>query len=92
MSFTSHSIDDNGFPLSSGASADYGFDEMIYFLLGQNPPTQNELNNLAKRYKQIIDTTTNSRELLHKNYKNKTLKELLGDGFEWVKTTNDLPM
>lgn len=92
MSYTSYNLSDNGHPQSNGASADYGFDKMIYFFLGEKTPTENNIENLSTRYKEIIGSIDDSRMVLHKNYIDRTLKTLLGNGFEWVRTTNDLTM
>ena len=93
MSFTSTSLRKsltNETPLPLSQQSDYGFDINIYMMLEEKLPTQNEFDKLKERLKVVITQQTD--EQLHRAYLDKTYRTLLGEGFEWVRTTKDFPM
>ena len=90
MGFTSSSLRNsltNETPLTLGAQSDYGFDINVYMILMLPIPSQLDFDKLIKRLKIVITQQTD--EQLHQAYLDKTYRTLLGEGFEWVKTTID---
>jgi len=93
MGFTSTSLRKcftDGTQLTRGARGDYGFDIMIYKFLMVTEPSQSDFDKLAQRLKVVILEQTD--EQLHQSYLDKKYRELLGEGFEWVRTTKDFDM
>jgi hypothetical protein len=90
MGFTSSSLRNsltNETTLTLGAQSDYGFDINVYMILMLPIPSQLDFDKLIKRLKIVITQQTD--EQLHQAYLDKTYRILLGEGFEWVKTTID---
>ena len=93
MSFTSTSLRNsltNETQLTLGAQGDYGFDINVYMMLKEKIPSQNEFDKLKDRLKVVITQQTD--EQLHQAYLDKTYRTLLGEGFDWVRTTKDFLM
>ena len=78
--------------LTPAALADYGFDCTIYEILQLTPPTPEMKNALFDRYTEIVASlgTEVAEEELHKAFKENSLPKMLGQKFEWVRTTNEI--
>ena len=93
MSFTSTSLRKsltNEIPLTLKEQGDYGFDINVYMRLIEKLPSQTQFDKLKERLKVVITQQTD--EQLHWAYLDKTYRDLLGEGFEWVRTIRDFPM
>lgn len=76
--------------LSPGARADYGFDNTVYILAQQRPPTEEQFHSLWNKYQELILEKGKPLfiETLHNNIKN--LPDILGEDFQWVCNTSNL--
>jgi hypothetical protein len=93
MGFTSTSLRKSlteGTPFTSGVLGYYGFDINVYMILMLSIPSQLDFDKLIKRLKIVITQQTD--EQLHQAYLDKTYRVLLGEGFEWVRTTKYFPI
>lgn len=93
MSFTSSSLRKSltkETSLTPGAQSDYGFDINVYMILILPIPSQLDFDKLIERLKIVIKQQTD--EQLHQACLDKIYRTLLGEGFEWVRTTRDFPM
>jgi hypothetical protein len=74
-----------------GTSADYGFDLMIYTLCGAPQPSKMLLDALLSRVTIICAKEEMTPEKMHFDYfMTKKYRELLGHGYEWVRTSKDM--
>ena len=80
-------VRDQSTRLTRGASFDYGFDPMIYVFHRSTAPTDEQLQLLFGRYAELIQDVDDvaAQQLLHTALLEKTLGQLLGDGFEWMR-------
>lgn len=86
MPYSSFNLDPNtGYPKTLSASSDYGFDNNIYILCNESIPNNEQLKNLANRYKELL-LTMEPKEL-HNHYINKNLHNILGENFKWTRFT-----
>lgn len=81
--------------MTEETKSDYGFNSNIYIMCNNSIPTAEQYNLLYDRYKTIFQTIQNPEKTLHEiirsnNLASKELRNILGDGFEWVFITNDL--
>jgi hypothetical protein len=79
-------------PPTRASNADYGFDPVIYKLLDQTSPCEEQKKQLFITYKFFLKNINNSKNLLHQAYLQKNIPELLkeyGD-FSWIRTTEHL--
>ncbi len=78
-----------GGQMTRGAAADYGFDAMIYRFVGKSLPSNAQINSLTLRLSDILKDS-DGVDKLHNAVVNKTLRDLLGSNFDWVRTNSDL--
>lgn len=78
-----------GNKLSHASRVDYGLDPCWYGLF-RDSLTQENRTKLLGRYLELVLTGTTSDDL-HTAFMNQKLGDLLGPGFEWVRTSYHFP-
>jgi len=89
MGFTSEGLFTGKY--TYGTSVDYGFDPTTYQLCKQSPPSKMLLDALLSRVKIICAEEGMTPHKMHFDYfMTKKYRELLGPGYEWVRTSKDM--
>ncbi len=78
-----------GKKLSHGTRVDYGLDPCWYGLFGESL-TQENRTKLVTRYLELVLTGTTADDL-HTAFTQRKLHDLLGPGFEWIRTSYHFP-
>ena len=78
-----------GDKLNHGTRVDYGFDPRWYELFGESL-TQENRTKLVTRYLELVSSGTTAYNL-HTAFTKRKLHDLLGPGFEWVRTSYHFP-